>query len=225
MNRRLSVIARMLLAAFAFAVVTAGTASAHDWNNGDRGDTGEFRWLASAGMHLGGFLCDGPTPCPDAALAEDGNLIEIVGEGTLRIRRGRPKKVHGGGSYRQTDMYGNITGLGVGTWTAKKLKSFESFGPSMILLLSFEQGEALIEIRMVSESGKMRAKATLLLGCLLPEPFTPAPAEVIEGIRLSVKGGQNFDMAPPDLFFGSPPFPPMTATSNRATLFIRLDDD
>ena len=219
MNRHLRLMARVVLASLALSIVTAGTASARDR------DTDEFRWLASAGMHVGGFLCNGPTPCPDAALESDGgdgHLMEIVGEGRLSIRKGKGKrrKISGGGSYRQTDMMGMLAGLGVGTWTAEKLKSFESFGPSTVIPESwgFEQGQAIIEIRMVSESGK-KAKATLTLGCLLPEPFMKAPDFVIEGIRLSVKGkgGRDFDMEPPDA-----PFPDGTPTTDRATLFIRL---
>lgn len=227
MNKRLSFLASVFLASFALGIAGAGTAYA---DNG--GDTGEFRWLASAGMHIGGFLCNGPPPCPDAALESDGgdgHLMEIVGEGRLSIRKGKRRKISGGGSYRQTDMMGMLAGLGVGTWTAEKLKSFESFGPSTATDFpeSFEQGQAIIEIRMVSESGK-KAKATLTLGCLLPEPFMKAPDFVIEGIRLSVKGkgGQDFDMAPPLAPFPAhAPNPDGTSTTDRATLFIRLPDD
>ncbi len=155
-------------------------------------DSGKFRWLAGAGMTDFGFLCSFPTPCPDAAEASsNGDMIEITGEGTLRIQNGKPNWVRGAGSYRHTDDVGNL--VDVGTWTARKLLSFEDFGPSTILPAEWRQGRALIRILMVSRSGDMEAIATLELGCRLPNPVTETPEGTIEGIRLDVEGGLNFD--------------------------------
>ena len=171
-------------------------------------DSGNFRWLAAAGMHDFGFLCLGATPCPDAAEAtSNGDMIEITGEGTLRIQNGKPNWVRGAGSYRHTDEFGNL--VDIGTWTARKLLSFESFGPSMTLPANWMQGRALIRIHMVSQSGDMEAIATLELGCRLPNPVTPTPTGTIEGIRLDVEGGLNFDFA----------------TDPRSTLFLQISNE
>lgn len=171
-------------------------------------DSGNFRWLAAAGMHDFRFLCLGATPCPDAAEAtSNGDMIEITGEGTLRIHKGKPKQVRGAGSYRHTDSLGDL--VDIGTWTARKLLSFEDFGPSSTLPPEWRQGQAFIRIHMVSDSGDMEAIATLELGCRLPDPVTPTPAGTIEGIRLDVEGGLNFNME----------FDP------RSTLFLQITNE
>ena len=41
----------------------------------------------------------------------------------------------------------------------------------------------------------MEAIATLELGCRLPNPIKETPEGTIEGIRLDVEGGLNFDFA------------------------------
>ena len=66
-----------------------------------------------------------------------------------------------------------------------------------------------MRIHMVSQFGHDEAIARLEIGCRLPQPVTPTPPGTIEGIRLKVKGGPNFDMA----------------IDPRATLFIRVGDD
>ena len=139
------------------------------------------------------------------------DLVEIVGEGTLEID-GRHRDITGGGSWRILE-YPLMTPddvLDFGSWTATKLKSFVSFGPGTNPTLSpeWEQGEAFIQILMVSDVDGVVRKGTLELGCQLPD----MPAPVIEGIRLKVKKGQNFKLEPP-LVGG---------TTDRATLFIRL---
>lgn len=172
------------------------------------GDSGKFRWLAATGMTDFGSVCSLGVPCPDAAVASSNfDVIEITGEGTLRIHKGKPKQVRGAGSYRHTTMGGDLVDLG--TWTARKLLSFESFGPSNILPANWLQGRALILIHMVSQSGDMEAFATLELGCRLPDPVTPTPMGTIEGIRLDVKGGLNFDIA----------------TDPSSTLYLQISDD
>ncbi len=170
--------------------------------------SGKYRWLAAAGMTELGFACIGAPPCPDAAEAmSNGDIIEITGEGTLRIQKGKPNWVRGAGSYRHTDENGEL--VDVGTWTARKLLSFEDFGPSSTLPPEWRQGQAFIRIRMVSDSGDMEAIATLELGCRLRDPVTVTPAGTIEGIRLDVKGGLNFDLE----------------DDPRSTLYLQINDD
>lgn len=204
MNKRLSLAASVFLASFSLGIVGVGTAYADD-----DGVSGGFRWMACAGMHELGFLGLSGVGCPDAAMASNDDAIEIVGEGTLEIDDGEPEDVSGGGSYRHTDASGMV--LDVGTFTAIKLKSFESFGGSASpnIPSNWRLGRARIRIRMVSDIDGETAKATLVVGCRLPEPIEgPPPMDLFEGITLKVKNGQNFDIS-----------------VMRATLFIQLDDD
>ncbi len=62
---------------------------------------------------------------------------------------------------------------------------------------------------MVSQFGDLEAIATLELGCRLPDPVTSTPTGTIEGIRLDVKGGLNFDFA----------------IDPNSTLYIQISDD
>ncbi len=144
---------------------------------------------------------------PDAAEAENGDMIEITGEGTLRIQKGQSNWVRGAGSYRHTDENRDL--VDIGTWTARTLLSFEDFGPSTILPANWRQGRALIRIHMVSRSGDMEAIATLELGCRLRDPVKETPPGTIEGIRLDVEGGLNFDFA----------------IDPRSTLFLQISNE
>lgn len=190
MNRRLNFAQGLLIATLMYGAIAVGTAAARE------GDSGEFRWLACSGMHDFGSLGDrgdNPTTCPDSAQASsNGDVIDLTGEGKLRIHEGKPKQVSGGGSFRHMDADGNLIALG--TWTARKLLSFESFGPSTSLPANWSQGLATMRIHMISQSGDMEGIGTLTIGCLLPSPVTIPPPEVFEGIVLDVQGGPNFDL-------------------------------
>lgn len=207
MNIRSSLAGSVIFVSLSLGGLGVGSAYADD-----DGDSGAFRWMACAGMQELGFLGFSGVGCPDAAVASNGDMIEIVGEGTLEIDNGEPEDVSGGGSYRQTNESGNV--LDVGTFTATKLKSFESFGGSASPALpsNWRLGRALIRVRMVSDFDGKTRKATLTVGCILPEPIEgPPPADLFEGVTLDVKNGQSFDMS-----------------VMRATLFIQLgehDDD
>ncbi len=170
------------------------------------GDEQSFRWLAGTGMTELGFLCNlGGPPCPVAAMASSGETIEISGEGTLSIdaEDGDPEDVTGGGSFRRIDVGGAV--IGTGTWTAEELISFASFGPSAGFPPTWEAGNALIEVELVSDVGGMEFDAVLRVGCILDPTDPDLPAGAIEGVRLDVEDLLNFDQ---DL--------------ERSTLFIRL---
>jgi hypothetical protein len=100
-----------------------------------------YRYLVGTGFTELGQVCELGIPCPDAAMASNGDTIEISGEGTLRL----PHSVSGGGSFLQKDSAGTV--LQVGTWTAKKLLSFESLGPGTGTPPTWEGGNALIQVR------------------------------------------------------------------------------
>jgi hypothetical protein len=155
-----------------------------------------YRYLVGTGFTELGQVCELGIPCPDAAMASNGDTIEISGEGTLRL----PHSVSGGGSFLQKDSAGTV--LQVGTWTAKKLLSFESLGPGTGTPPTWEGGNALIQVRLVADEGGMKADATLEVGCVLPGN----PPGTIEGVTLKVEDGLDFNQA----------------VEPRATLFINL---
>ena len=155
-----------------------------------------YRYLVGTGFTERGPVCDLGVPCPDEAVASNGDTIDMSGEGTLRL----PATVSGGGSFLQKDADGNV--LQVGTWTAKKLLSFESLGPGTGTPPTWEGGDARIQVRLVADQGGMQADAILEVGCVLPGN----PPVNIEGVRLTVVDGLDFNQA----------------VEPRATLFINL---
>jgi hypothetical protein len=155
-----------------------------------------YRYLVGAGFTELGEVCALGIPCPDEAVASNGDTIEMSGEGTLRL----PHSVSGGGSFLHRDSAGNV--LQVGTWTAKKLLSFESLGPGTGTPPTWEGGRALIRVRLVADEGGIEANAILEVGCELPGN----PPGIIEGVTLKVVDGLDFNQA----------------VEPRATLFINL---
>ncbi len=166
-----------------------------------------YDFLVSPGRDLINPDCDQGDPdtafalCPDRATAQNGDVIDIKGSGTLSLHSksatGRGEFVHyfaGGGSMS-------------GTWTATELLSFKTYGPSPILDPTWRTGMAHIRVHLVSDDGTVEADAILSLGCKLPQVSTPGG--VYEGVRLKVLGGLNFNME----------------TDPRATLFILTSGD
>ncbi len=198
---------RTFIAALVLALAGTGTVGAIGVRGASAGDDDarvEFRYLVGSGLTEVGEICEPDFPCPDAATASsNGDTIVISGEGKLSInqKNGRPKSVTGGGSFLHKDAAGHV--LDVGTWTAKKLLAFKSFGPSVGFPPTFEGGLARIRVRLVSDSGALKALAILQVGCVLNE--ATAPEGAFEGAKLNIRGGLNFDQA-----------------IQRATLFINL---
>ncbi len=158
--------------------------------------------------------------CPDMAkasmsisdLAND-QSIEMKGEGTLRIGAdGEPKAVDGSGGF--IHIIGEESFIG--TWEAKKLLLFETYGPGDPTLLAerfpgvdtsaWRTGRALILVHLVDVAGTMQADAILEIGCRLPG--NSGVSGTVEGIRLLIADGLNFN---------EPADP-------RATLFVDLTD-
>ena len=158
--------------------------------------------------------------CPDMAKASvsvsdvsNDQSIEMKGEGTLRIGAdGEPKAVDGSGGFVHRIGEESF----IGTWEAKKLLLFETYGPGDPTLLAerfpgvdtsaWRTGRALILVHLVDVDGTMQADAILEIGCRLPG--NPGVSGTVEGIRLLISGGLNFN---------EPADP-------RATLFIDMTD-
>jgi len=185
-----------LLVALVLACSVTGAIDVRGASAADGPGHTTFRYLVGAGFTELGQVCDLGIPCPDEAMASNGDTIEISGEGTLRL----PLSVSGGGSFLQKDSAGNV--LQVGTWIAKKLLSFESLGPGIGTPSTWEGGRALIRIRLVADEGGKEANAILEVGCELPGN----PPGIIEGVTLKVVEGLDFNQA----------------VEPRATLFINL---
>lgn len=162
---------------------------------------GSYRFLAGSGVHDLGPLCGGIPACPVAATAEEGERVELTGEGVFSLGE-MGSEAQGRGSYRITDSGDGLQD--VGTWTATTLLDFRPLGGSSSLPPEWSQGVAMIGIEMVSQFDASVRTATMEVGCRLPDPLVPAPPDTIEGIRLDVDQGPNFD----------------TPIDPRATLFI-----
>jgi hypothetical protein len=186
---------RSLIAVIVLALATVVVMNA----SADDNDTNiMYRYLVGAGFTEFGLLCNlnVDIPCPTAAVASNDDTIEIGGEGKLSIRQkdGKPKSITGGGSFLHKDAAGDV--LRVGTWTEEKLLSFDPLGPGVGPPPTWEAGRAKIRVRLVDDVGGAEADAVLEVGCHLPgTPDTIEGVRVIEGVRLKVRGGLNFNQA------------------------------
>ncbi len=159
------------------------------------GDFVEYDW------HAGGDFF----PDPDVSFAKNGDRIEINGDGELSIH---PKSVTGGGTFVHRDADGNV--LAEGTWTAVKLRSFKSYGPSPQFPPTFEAGRAIMAVELSPDGGGPSIAGKFTLGCVLPGGEADDPGAAFEGIKLNLRGGPNFKR---------PTLPAFTPGS--LTLFIR----
>ncbi len=159
-------------------------------NRATAGDFVEYAW------HAGGDFFD-PVLDPDVSFAANGDRIEIIGEGELSIH---PKSVTGGGTFVHKDADGNV--LAHGTWAAVRLVSFQSYGPSTPDFdPTFEAGTAVIAVDLSPDGGGPSIGGTFTLGCILPGPGeADDPGGAFEGMKLSLRGGPNFNrIDPPSL--------------------------
>ncbi|MBI3973174.1 MAG: hypothetical protein HY332_18010 [Chloroflexi bacterium] len=127
-----------------------------------------------------------PAFSPAKAMAPNGDIIEVVGTGTLSLHK---KSVTGGGTFTHKTAAGTV--VGSGTWTATQLLGFKSYGSSPVLPPALTAGLALIRVHLVASGGAPSFDGTLRITCVLPEVRVPGGAE--EGIRLSVSGALNFN--------------------------------
>jgi len=227
MKRRI-VMATVVMAALMVAVMGVSGLMGAMSTSPVAADSGnlEFEWHAASGKSLDNLDCDQDAPadvgspdgsfalCPDMATAANGETIEMIGSGTLRIhaKDGSPKKVDGGGAFDHTIDGDSFTG----TWEAEQLLMFETYGPGgadfiavdPTVRTAWRTGRALIMVHLVYDNG-MEADAILEIGCRLPGNTTLIPG-TLEGIRLLVgDGGLNFN----------------DASDPRSTLFVDLNDD
>ena len=163
-----------LIAVLALALAGLGTASV----SADSG-AASYEYLIGTGV-LCGF---DPSACPDVTMAANGDTIVMTGTGTLSIH---PKSVSGGGDFTHNFAGGGSVS---GTWTAKQLLSFNGYGcGGEGLPDDFCGGQAVIRVQLFV-GGVHVADGTLQVDCLIGT----FPAGAVEGVRLAVQGGPNFN--------------------------------
>lgn len=127
------------------------------------------------------------TEGPDKALAPDGEVISLMGSGTLSIHE---KSVTGSGEFTHSAANGTV--LASGTWTALELLSFHSYGNSAPEVpAEFEGGRALVRVHLSPKGGGAGLDTVFQIDCLLGNP----PSGSYEGVRVAVQGAQNFNEA------------------------------
>lgn len=138
--------------------------------------SGTFQFLIGTGP-----LCSIPgvqNPCPDVARADNGDTVEIAGQGTLSFQ---PNSVTGSGTFVHKAPDGTVKAMG--TWTAMRLMSFKSFGNSAPFPANFVGGQALVLVQL-SVGGTVVHTAVLTVICDIGAP----PTGLMEGIKLAVQG-------------------------------------
>jgi hypothetical protein len=130
-----------------------------------------YMYMAGGGAICGFF----PGACPDIAMADNGDTVEISGTGMLTIN---PNSVGGAGTFKHKDPSGNL--LEQGTWTAQGLISFV---PYTLLSNNFSGGEALIRVALSDGS-----QAILTVTCAIG-----APPGHMEGSTLNIQDVINFN--------------------------------
>jgi hypothetical protein len=128
---------------------------------------------------------------------QGGGTIAIQGGGKLTIsRRGKPRTVNGGGLYAifgpSADPTMNGPIIESGTWKAKELILFDSYGGGIGPPPEFNAGRALIRVQLKPDFGR-RSDAVLEVGCRLGAANPGIPG-TIEGVRVMVDGGLYYNL-------------------------------
>ncbi len=157
------------------AIVPVGIATATNANASANNSSGTFQFLAGTGP-----LCSIPgvkNPCPDVARADNGDMVQIAGQGSLSIHT---KSVTGNGTFVHMAPDGTVRAMG--TWTAMRLMSFKSFGNSTGFPANFVGGQAIMLVQL-SVGGTPVHTAVLTIICDLGTP----PHGLMEGVKLAVQ--------------------------------------
>lgn len=117
----------------------------------------------------------------------------VAGGNTLSIH---PKSAQGSGVFFHEDENGNL--MASGTWTATELLSYKNYGPAGDPGFPFADGRAgfaNIQVHLVADAGAgagAEFDAILRIRCLLPGNDS-TPSSWVEGIRITVQNGLNFN--------------------------------
>jgi len=133
-----------------------------------------------------GILCSlEEKACPDIAMSDNGDMVALNGTGTLSTHA---KSVTGGGMFVHMDSSGHE--LVHGTWEAKDLLSFVSYGDATPqgLPANLFGGKAVIHVSLLV-GGTVVHDGILTVYCVLGNP----PHGAHEGVRLVVQDVINFN--------------------------------
>lgn len=169
---------RILAIAFALALMTPAATFAHtssatyDWHVGDA-------FLQSLGFPVG-----------DQAIAENGDVVTLVGTGSFSADG---KWATGGGTFSHQRAADDVTIAG--TWTADRVISFQFYGcgqnPAGPLPPDFCGGLLKLAITATPDANPdLDLSGTLWINCIVG---TDVPASVIEGVRVDIPGIIHFN--------------------------------
>ncbi|HEX9341014.1 MAG TPA: hypothetical protein VF992_07600 [Thermoplasmata archaeon] len=165
--RRALVGVSVVLAAFVIAAGLSGVASAGR-------PSGVRAFLVGSG-----FLCGEEGACPDVSRADNGDTVEIAGDGTFN-----PATRNATGSGTFVHHLADGTVFAHGTWDVVGLISFKSFGTVDFDGTTIEGGLALLRVAIhPSEFPGVTFSGVLTVDCLVGS----APAGADEGVRLNVQ--------------------------------------
>jgi len=142
---------------------------------------------AKLDFHVADALIGGGTGIPQLgarAVADNGDIVSVVGAGTFNLGSG---KTTGGGTFVHTTSGGVL--VGSGTWTATGVEDFTFYGCGGDLPSDFCGGVLSLDVHLVAGGGAAEFNGALTIDCLIGD----FPATAIEGIKLNVSGGPNFD--------------------------------
>ena len=202
--RRRVVLATVVMAALLVGVMGISGLMGTMSPSAEAGDDLEFEWHVGFGTPIAATASTSPNGIPSF------QKIAIEGSGTLEIdaEDRDPKDVDGGGTFvhtTDTDSGASVSG----TWEAKQLLMFESYGPpsdgfiagNPAVFATWRGGRAFILVHLEYDGDGLEADAILEIGCRLPG--ADGISGTIEGIRLVIDGGLNFNVAedPKDTLF------------------------
>ncbi len=126
-----------------------------------------------------GLLCGEEGACPDVSMADNGDTVEIAGDGTFDPAT---REATGGGTFVHHLADGTV--FAHGTWDVVGLISFKSYGTIVFDGTTVEGGLALIRVAIhPSEFPGVTFSGILTVDCVVGS----APAGADEGVRLNVQ--------------------------------------
>jgi hypothetical protein len=132
-------------------------------------------------------LCElAPDACPDVSRASSGETVEITGSGSFTVFS---KSVTGSGNFTHKAADGTV--VAKGTWEAVQLLSFQSYGSAAAqgLPKNLWGGKVLIRVQLFV-GGNPVFTGILRVTCMLGDQIPPS---AMEGVRLAVQTGPNFN--------------------------------
>ena len=128
---------------------------------------------------------------PNFGVAANGDQIAVTGEGEFSVN---PNSITAAGEFTHTDNSGNV--LAMGTWTARALLNYQSYGCGEVLGTPIEPnlcgGAVKMRVTLTTPNGQLQGIMTVI--CVIG---THAPQSILgprtEGVTLDLPGIVNFN--------------------------------